>query len=539
VEPILISIDYRDPAWIGVAFLFGLGARWLRLPPMVGFLVAGFVLNAFGAESDRFLSEVADLGVTLLLFTIGLKFRIGVLARREIWATTSIHMAATTAVAAALALGLGGLGLALFPGLDIAGVSIVAFALSFSSTVFAVKTLEDRGSMASRYGQIAVGILIMQDIAAVAFLAASAGKLPSVWALGLLLLVPGRYLIGYLLAGSGHKELLTVFGFAAALGGAALFEVVGLKGDFGALVIGLLLASHPRADELSKTLMGFKDVFLVCFFLAIGLTGLPTAETLVAALLLLPLLPFKAALFYWLLARFRLRARGSTLSASLLCNYSEFGLIVAATAAGAGWLHPDWLVVMAVTVSASFAVSAPLNVAADALYARYRGFLKRFEVAERLPGDDDISLGGNRVLVFGMGRIGRAAYDEMRESLGDHILGIDLDETEVERSRAAGRRIVNGDATNPEFWSRIKGDHGSVEMILLAMPHHRANVIAAGRLRSRGYAGPIVATALFPDQEESLRERGVDEVFNIYAEAGVGAASKVWAALENAGRKKG
>ena len=90
-----------------------------------------------------------------------------------------------------------------------------------------------------------------------------------------------------------------------------------------------------------------------------------------------------------------------------------------------------------------------------------------------------------------------------------------------------------GDATHPEFWSRLDDRHGEVEMILLAMPHHKSNIDAANRLRERGYTGPIVATALYPDQEEHLKENGVNEVYNLYAEAGSGTASRMWAAMKN------
>ena len=308
---------------------------------MVGFLIAGFVLHFLGAKSDPFLLEIADLGVTLLLFTIGLKLRLSTLIRPEIWATTTVHMTGSVLFMVILLLGVGLGNVLLFGDLDFTGVVIVAFALSFSSTVFAVKILEDRGAMVSRHGQVAIGVLVIQDIAAVIFIAVSAGKFPSLWAIGLLALIPGRHILGFLLSQSGHKELLSVFGFVMALGGAALFELVEMKGDLGALIFGVLLAQHPRAGELSKNLMGFKDVFLVCFFLTIGLTGLPSWEALAAASMLVLILPFKIALFFLLLTKFRLRARGAVLGASVLGNYSEFGLIVAAVAIGSGWLQQE------------------------------------------------------------------------------------------------------------------------------------------------------------------------------------------------------
>lgn len=500
---------------------------------MVGFLVAGFVLNFLGARSGVFLREVADLGVTLLLFTIGLKLRLNTLVRPEIWATTALHMVSSVLITAGFIWVLSFTGFLLFGGIEIAAAGLIAFALSFSSTVFAVKFLDDRGATTSRYGQVAIGVLVIQDIAAVVFLAASTGKLPSLWALALLSLIPLRHLLGLLLEKSGHRELLVVLGFAIALGGSSLFETVGMKGDLGALIMGILLAQHPRADELSKTLLNFKDVFLVCFFLAIGLTGLPTWDFVLSAAALLILIPFKLVLFFLLLSRFRLRARGATLGAGLLGTYSEFGLIVVAIAISANWLHQDWLVVVALAVSASFVIASPFNVFADTLYARFAKFLNKFETDQRLAGDETISLRGHKTLIFGMGRVGRSAYDQMSPHMENQILGIDMDEDEVEKNIEQGRHTVMGDATDPEFWTRLDQGYNDVEMILLAMPHHKANMDSAKRFREMGYDGPIVATALYADQEEDLKECGVDEVFDLYAEAGSGAASRMWNAIKS------
>ena len=113
-------------------------------------------------------------------------------------------------------------GIQAFAGIDVGKAMLIGFALSFSSTVFAVKTLEDKGEYQSKYGQTAIGVLIMQDIFAVVFLAASTGKLPSVWALGLLVLIPMRYVLMHLLHRAGRSgELQVLYGIALAFGGYA------------------------------------------------------------------------------------------------------------------------------------------------------------------------------------------------------------------------------------------------------------------------------------------------------------------------------
>jgi len=527
MEDLLIAIDHRDPAWIAIAFAFGLLFKQLRLPPMVGFLVAGFILHLIGIEGDSFLRAIADLGVTLLLFTIGLKLRIGSLLKPEIWASTSLHMLGSIILTVIFLLSLGSLGLFAFDGIEFSTAVLIAFALSFSSTVFAVKMLEDRASLTSHFGQIAIGVLVLQDIVAVVFLAASAGKVPSIWALALFGLIPGRFLLHKFLEWSGHKELLTLFGFVLALGGASLFELVGMKGDLGALVVGVLISNHSKAKELANTLLSFKEVFLVGFFLTIGLTGLPTWETAISALLLLLLIPFKTVMFFRLFTLFRVRSRASTLASLSLGNYSEFGLIVAAIAISSGWLSSQWLTIIAITVSASFVLASPFSLMADNIYQSYQKFLKRFESAKRLSGDGDIGLHGHSILVFGMGRIGSAVYDEMHDQVDGQILGIDLDDRVVGRHIKKGRNVITGDASNPEFWSRVQHHESDIHLILLAMPNREANARAAEQLREHGYKGPLVATAKYGDDVEKLLDAQIDEVYNIYEEAGTGTANQM------------
>ncbi len=139
--------------WIGVAFVLGFVAKRLGQPPLVGFLIAGFALELFGLRPDASLRELADVGVLLLLFTIGLKLELRSILMPQVWGVTLIHAAATTLVLGAVALGASALGLSLFASLDLRGAAVLGFALSFSSTVFAVKVLEERDDLTTLYGR--------------------------------------------------------------------------------------------------------------------------------------------------------------------------------------------------------------------------------------------------------------------------------------------------------------------------------------------------------------------------------------------------
>ena len=524
VEP---SFSITDPLWLIVAFVLGFGARLIGLPPMVGYLIAGFALAGFGMRSGPLLEGLADVGITLMLFTIGLKISLKSLRSPEILGVASTHMAITVAVATLFVMGVGARGVALFDGISWQTAALVAFAMSFSSTVFAVKVLDEKGEIASRHGRIAIGILVIQDIIAVVFMAASEGAMPSVFALGLFGLIFVRKPLDRLAQKAGHGELLLLFGFGMAVLGYALFSAVGLKGDLGALVFGLLLASSSKADELNKALGTFKDVFLIGFFLSIGQFGLPDATIGITAVVLLVFLMAKTGLWMVLFARFHLRARVSFLSTLTLANYSEFALIVGAVAFEAGWLPAEWLVALAVTVALSFCLSAPLSGAANALFARWRGKLQMLESQRYLAEDEPIALAQTRVLIFGMGRVGSAAFLNVANDDPDLVIGFDIDNTVVAEHHALGRNVLRGDANNPELWGRLKGYKTGIDLIVLATPHQQSNLSAIALLRSSGYRNTIATIAFYPDDELELYSAGADSVYNIYQEAGDGIAQEI------------
>jgi len=521
-----IAFALGDVVWIAVAFVMGLLSRAVGLPPLVGFLAAGFLLNVQGITSGEMLETLSDLGITLLLFVVGLKLNLATLGRPQVWAVAGAHMVCVVAVFGAGLFGLALLGAPYLGGLALPQAALIAFALSFSSTVFAVKVLEERGEMASLHGRIAIGILIMQDLAAVVFLAVSTGSWPSFWALSVLLLIPLRPVLHHLLVRVGHGELLVLYGLLLALGGAEAFETVGLKGDLGALILGVLMANHVKADELAKTMLGFKDLFLLGFFLSIGMAGPPSAATLVLGVLLTPLIFLKSALFFALFTGFKLRARTAFFSSLNLTNFSEFGLIVAAIGVANSWIDTEWLIALAIAMSLSFAVAAVLNAMTVRLYTRHRDVWQRLQRPERLPDDRLLEIGGATIAVIGVGGIGTGTFDRMHELHGDTVVGIDIDPVTVRNQRAAGRHVLLGDPGDADFWDRVQAAH-TLELVMLALPNLNTNLAVLEQLRAAGFDGKVAATAKFEDEADVLREAGATTVFNIYTEAGTGFAAHV------------
>jgi len=521
-----------DLFWIAIAFVLGFAVKQVGLPPLVGFLAAGFVLNAFGIEGGETLDQIADFGVLLLLFSIGLKLRIKSLFRPVIWASATLHMLFTVIIFGGGLFALSFTGLTYITDLGLNESLLIAFALSFSSTVFVVKILEEKGAMSASYGRIAIGILIMQDILAVIFLTFSSGKMPSPWAFALILLVflpklIKKYPLFSIINKSGHGELLVLLGILIPFAGALLFKQVGLKPDLGALVFGVLLSGHPKANELNKALLSFKDLFLVGFFLTIGLSGTPTLEALGISLLITLAIPVKMVLFFLLLTRFKLRARTATLSSLSLANYSEFGLIVGAAGVANGWLAAEWLLIFALSLSVTLILASPLNIAAQTLYSRWQTLLHRFETKTRLPEDEQIELRDAQVIILGMGRVGTEVYNIMSKKYKQTVLGIDYDKEKIRHQLLVKRHVIHGDATDLEFWQRIPST-SNVRLIILALSNHPAHMQVTKQIRKRYKKVMIAGLSRYNDEIEELKQAGVQVVFNLYAEAGVGYAEQTF-----------
>lgn len=510
--------------WVAVAFSFGFVARQVGLPPLVGYLAAGFVLHANGFEADGTLEVLADLGITLMLFTIGLKVNVRQLIRPAIWGGALAHMGSWHLFMLPLMTLAGAYAMHTLLQLDLATCALIVFAFSFSSTVCAIKMLEESSELKTRHSDLAIGILIIQDLIAVAFLFAATGKLPSIWAVALLLLVFVRPLMQKLFDYSGHGELVPLLGFLLALGGPELFKLTGMKGDLGALAMGMLLAGLPKANELYKALMSFKDLFLIGFFLSIGFTALPTLDMWLISLALTALLPVKLLMFYLIFLGFALRARTAFLSALLLANFSEFGLIVASLSVDQGWMPGEWLVIIALSTAMSFVFSSFIYKYAHNLYANYKDrlLLWQREKATRInrPECPDNA----EVLIVGMGRVGTGAYQSLAEELGDKVWGLEVDSERAKRFKEQGWNVLAGDADDIEFWENLHLDR--IKLVMLAIPSVNEMKNILYQLQHTEYRGKIAAIAHYEDERIELMELGVDVAFNYYSEVGAGFAEE-------------
>ncbi|WP_404416616.1 cation:proton antiporter [Marinospirillum sp.] len=512
-----------EAVWITFAFALGLGAKKTGLPPLVGYLAAGFAIAGAGSylqvttESTQALDHLAHLGVLLLLFSVGLKLKLKSLVKPEVIGGGLLHFTVACIVFMP--------GIVFFLDVTWYTAILLAVALSFSSTVLAAKVLEGKRELRAFHGRVAIGILIIQDLIALLVMSIASGTTPSPWALLVFLLPLLRPVIYKLMDTSGHEELLVLLGLllAVVLGGYG-FEAVGLSSELGALAFGALLANHSRAHELSKSLWSIKEVFLVGFFLNIGIGGLPSSEAWLFAGVALLALPLKGLLFYFLLVLFKLRARSSFLASLSLTNYSEFGLIVASV------VLPEWLTALALTVALSFIVSAPLNRVAHGLYEKLGSHLIKFERSCYHPDEQPLSI-NEEVLVIGMGRTGTAAYKHLVEK-NLTVIGLDSDPDKVEKHQKAGLNVIFSDAEDQMLWKHL--DAPNLKSVILAANDVEAKVMAAKNLRKRDFKGVIIAHSLYKDHADQITAAGADYTHLTFSETGIGLAEHLISKREEA-----
>ena len=230
-------------------------------------------------------------------------------------------------------------------------------------------------------------------------------------------------------------------------------------------------------------------------------------------------------LFYYLLTRFRLRARTAFLGTLALATYSEFALIVCAESARVGWITQEWLVLIAVAVAISFTLTSYLNAHAHAYFLRFENILTGTESSTRLPGDEPPQFGDAEVVVIGMGRVGRGAYDALVREHHAKVCGVEVDVDRAAQLREQGVQAICGDAEDPYFWRCLPC--AQVKLVMLALPTQEDVLLALSLLRGVGYEGLIGAIAKHEDDRLDLEAAGAHAAFNYYAEVGNGFASHV------------
>ena len=511
------------------AFCAGLVFRRLGQPPLLGYLLAGFAAHALNIGDSDLLGPIADVGVTMLLFTIGLKLRITELAKPYIFGPAFLHLIVVVPLTAAVISLVGHLYTPLAFNSDVSAW-MLSFALSFSSTVFAIKMFEERGESSVFYASIAIGVLVLQDVLAVIYLVLLSSERPSLYA-ALLLLIPltfkwWRSLVSRFLAIVGHGELQLLFGFLVALGVYELFELLHLKGGLGALLAGALIGAsdNKQSKMLYDRLANFKNLFLIGFFLQIGFYGSPSFPMLIVAFVLGALILLRPVVYFTLMTLFRLRARTAWLAGIGLFTYSEFGLIVASAAVETGHISSEWLVTLALAIAISFFISTPVNSVAHKIYRTHLDWFNTYQKPARLAEEEIELLGDANIVVLGMGRVGKGVYRHLIDDGKHNVIGVEENLTRVDELRDAGFHCVHGDASDRDFWERTA--LANRDLIFVSLSNHRENKSVVDLARLSGFENTLAVSAYYEDEKAELEALGCISV-NVYSNAGTGFAEQV------------
>jgi len=450
-------------ASLGLALIFGFIAAKLRMPPLVGYLVAGIVIGPHtrGFVGDVALAgQLADIGVMLLMFGVGLHFSLHQLAAVRKLVVSGALIQVTLAAAI-------GAGIALAWGWNVRSAIVLGLCLSVASTVVLLRTLGAKGLLQSVSGQVAIGWLIVQDLLMIVVLVLlpplSAGgnvmrplaiTLGKIAIFAALMFIVGRRvfpLILSLVAKTGSRELFTLCVIAAAVGVAyGSAHLFGLSFALGAFFAGMMMRESALVHRAAEQSLPLQDAFAVLFFVSAGMLFDPMVlvrqplAVLTAASVVMIATPLIAAL---IVLAFRYPASTAFTVAAGLAQIGEFSFILA----GQGVLSPGQRGLLLAT--------ALVTIALNPLF---------FALAQRLqrnPGET--SPLEQHVVIAGYGRVGRRIAEALVVRRIPHVV-IERSGELVERLRARNIAAVAGDASVPEVL--IEGQIARARMLVIAVP---------------------------------------------------------------------
>ncbi|HWP15688.1 MAG TPA: monovalent cation:proton antiporter-2 (CPA2) family protein [Xanthobacteraceae bacterium] len=434
-------------------------ARFARLSAIVAYLLAGIVIGPYGLRlfgTPESVLPVAELGIVMLLFLIGLELELSRLLamRRDIF---GLGVAQLIVTAAAIA------GLAIATGLFQWRAALVAgLALALSATSIALRILEERGHLQHPYGQRAFAVLLFQDMAVVPLLALvpllrmdggtaqhvsladTANSAALIGGAIAAVVIAGRYLLNpffRLLAWTGAREVMTAAALLVVLGAALLMQTVGMSMALGAFLAGVLLAESTYRHELEADIEPFRGLLLALFFMGVGMTidmsvVWANLALVIAAAVVVTVL--KAGVV-WLMFRATCAKRGEALLAgSVLTGAGEFAFVLFPLGRAIGTLSADQASLLSATAAITLLMGPPFAVLSDSVVRR----LARGAQREA----DDFGDAQGSVLVIGFGRFGQIVSQYLLAEEID-VIAIDMDPTMIQVAARFGFKVYYGDGT--------------------------------------------------------------------------------------------
>ena len=525
-----------------VSAIVGAIGLQLRQPLIIAFIAVGILVgpSAFGwVIPSEEMELLAELGIALLLFVVGLKLDLHLIqSMGSVALATGLGQVAFTSI--------GGVLISLLLGFAPLTAAYIAAALTFSSTIIVVKLLSDKREIDSLHGRIALGFLIVQDLVVVlVMIGLSALGGGADLSLGMTLLQLGLK-GGLLLLGIGgmmafvlptllnhlarSQELLLIFAISWAVALSALSEVLGFSSEVGAFLAGISLASTRYRDAIGSRLVSIRDFLLLFFFVDLGAhlnLNLLGAQIVPALVLSLFVLIGNPAIVMAIMGYMGYRKRTSLLSGLTVAQISEFSLILAALGLNLGHIDEETVGLITLVGLITIGVSTYMILYSHLLYERLSPILSIFE--RQIPhreeaGDTDFSDTEADVIVYGLGRYGGWLVNSL-SSIGLVVHGVDFDPENVRRWRRRGFSVHYGDAEDPEYPSHLPLH--AVKWVVSSIPGLEVNLTLLHALQHYGYKGKLAVTVHQDHEEEALQNSEVDLILRPFVDAAEQAADEL------------
>ena len=516
------------------AFIGGMIAKQLRLPVILGYLAAGIVIGPFGAAfvtDTAQIATMAEIGVALLLFTLGMEFSLKSLRKvgRVSFVGGSMQIALTTLL---------GLGVGIGMGWGFEESMFFGFLIAMSSTMVVLKMLIERGELDTAHGKLMIGILLVQDIAVIPMMAIMPAIGEPQWAsaLGIAVLkavifigamfVLGLWVLPLVMrrvAGFRSRELFLLAIVVLCIAVAFATEYFGISLALGAFAAGVIISESDYAHQAIAEVIPLRDIFATLFFVSLGmLIDMHFLEhnLAIVAIAAVTIIIGKFAIFFIIPRIMGYGARTMMYSGAGLFQIGEFSFVLAAAALSAGVISKDIYDVTLTCAAITILLTPLVMKAVSALYVRLNQqerFAKAF--ARRSdPEPGKIVQLNNHVVICGCGSVGRI-LGSVLEKRGFTRLVIDEDLRVIDTLRAQGVPYLYGDASNPEILSHAALQKAKVMVITLNDPI--ATELAVKNAHAINPKLDIVARVQFDEYSDILREMGAAEIVRPDFEAGL------------------
>jgi Kef-type K+ transport system membrane component KefB/voltage-gated potassium channel Kch len=516
------SIFFDISILMGITVLIAIVMRALRQPPIVAYIFSGMLAGPLFlgiiTERSQFFNTLAELGVVLLLFIIGLSLNfthIKQLGKTVFWA--GLLQFAVTATA--------GFFILRSMSVAIATSAFIGVACAFSSTIIVAKLLNEKKDNDALYGRFTIGVLLLQDIIAIIILIfLNTLTVPQLNFYGTILamlfkglgLVAGvslisRYFLPKLLrkiASSG--ELLFIFTIAWCFGVAALAEVIGFNLEIGSIIAGVALGTSPFQPEISSRIRPLRDFFIVLFFVVLGSQmQLGDLRSVVWPALLISLfvMVVDPLILYLVMRLFKYTRRNSFLIAITAAQVSEFGFILLFKGQEIGLVNNQALTMLTIVAMVTIIISTYLISFNNEAYARLRPILElfgadKYQQKEENPRAYD-------AWVFGYHRIGWKICETLAKKNISFAV-IDFNPDTIQGLKKRGVPAYFGDAADVEFLESLPLQ--KARLVISTMPEADDQRTLATRARQMNKNVKIILNSYHASDMNMLYRAGADYV---------------------------